>query len=152
MKDDEAAQDPGLYEFLAEKIVSNAAGIFLWAHLVIDVVLQGIRQGDSEGVLSAKVDEMPPQLKGLCRTLREPVETSRLDKARSNRMLLIAAKHESEHLPDLNAMVFSWLDNSDGQLGLLDLAFPPASEYQPYSKDEIATRLKRVAQQVNGLT
>lgn len=151
IKDDEAGQDPDLCRRLAETIVGISAGIFLWAHLVTDVVLQGIRQGDPADVLMAKIKEMPHQLKDLYKKLREPVEKSKLDKMRSNRMLLLAARRETHIMPDMNAMAFSWLDNADGQLGLLDLAFPPASEYQPYSEDEIATRLKRVSQQVNGL-
>lgn len=152
MKDEESGQDPGLCRSLAKTIVSNASGIFLWAHLVTDVVLQGIRQGDPANILMDKVKEMPHQLKDLYKKLREPIVRSRLDKARSDRMLILAAKYIPRGVPDMNAMAFSWLDRTDEQLGLDDFAFPPASECQPYSEDEIAARLKKVAQQVNGLT
>lgn len=151
MKDDEAGQDPSLCRSLAETIVSSASGIFLWAHLVTDVVLQGIRQGDPAAILTAKIHEMPHQLKDLYKRLRNPVGQSKLDKERSDKMLLLAVKHVPRRVPGLNAMTFSWLDRTDEQLGLDNFAFPPASENHPYSEDEIARRLKGVAQMVNGL-
>lgn len=149
-KDKFAGQNVDLCRSLAETIVDNAQGIFLWAHLVVHEILLGVRRGGTAKLLMAQVEEMPPQLNELYKKLREPLEGNKLFKTMSNRMLLLAAKYESSEI-NLNAMAFSWLEYEAGQPGLLDVAFPPANECQPYHEAEITTRLKRVTQLVQGL-
>lgn len=134
---------------VVKDIIDQSQGIFLWAHLVLDAVLQGIRQNDSITTLKAKVQEYPADLESLYAKLRDPVERSIIDRDRSNRLLLLAIK-----VPDgfpLTAVAFSWVLGDD-TAGLLDPEFPTDTTCQPYSEDDVAQRLQHVTKQVNGLT
>lgn len=71
-------------------IVFGSSGIFLWAHLVLENILPGIRQGDSITTLRAKVEEYPADLDSLYEKLREPIEQKLIDNNKANRMLLLA--------------------------------------------------------------
>lgn len=129
-------------EEVVESVVNQSQGIFLWAHLVLDAVLQGIRQSDSVTTLQAKVEEYPVDLDGLYTKLREPIEKSVMDRDRSNRMLLLAARMPDKFPPP--AVAFSWI-HDDGKTGLLDPEFPTETKCQPYSQAEVARRLQQVA-------
>lgn len=139
-------QTGSLIREVVGKITELAQGIFLWAHLVLDAVRQGVRQGDSLETLMLKLEEYPSDLDGLYTKLREPIERSAIDRERANQMLLLALK-----APDrfrLYAIAFSWLDKD----GLLDPEFPVADACQPYTEVEIAERLECARRRVNGLT
>lgn len=139
----------GLIQELVQEITVHSQGIFLWAHLVLQATRQGIRQGDSTTVLMEKLKEFPPDLDDLYTKLREPIQKSDNDRIRSNRMLLLAANTPDEFR--LVPVAFSWLGD-ERESGLLDPTFPAATTCQPYSAQEIATRLDRVTRQMHGLT
>lgn len=135
---------------LVPVVVFHAQGVFLWVHLVIDLLLVGFRQGDPDSVLEAQLRALPPGLDMLYAKLREPIEADEVQRARSNRMLLLAT-HNPCHR-DLTAMAFSWLEGQkDDQGGLLSPNFPSASDMKPYSEDEITKRLDHVKKQIDGL-
>lgn len=131
------------------KIANQSQGIFLWAHLVLDRIFQGIRQGDSTATLEAKIHEYPADLDSLYDKLREPIEKSLIDSNRANRMLLLVIKTPDRFC--LPAIAFSWL-LEDSNTGLLDPEFPTDNEIQPYSEAEATKRMQRVTKQINGLT
>lgn len=131
-------------------VVKHAQGVFLWVHLVIDLLLVGFRQGDPDSVLEAQLRALPSDLDMLYTKLREPIEADRVQRARSNRMLLLATHNPCRH--DLTAMAFSWLEGQQcDQGGLLSPDFPSVSDMKPYSEDEIANRLENVTKQIDGL-
>lgn len=134
---------------IVEELVRRAQGIFLWAHLVLDAIRQGIRRRYSIELLKERLREYPSDLDGLYDRLREPIEKSHIDRKLSNRMLLLAAAAPEGFT--LSAMAFSWLPEDD-QSGLLDPNFPPSTECQPYSEQDTVERLQCVAERVNGLT
>lgn len=134
---------------LVEQLVDQAQGIFLWAHLALDSIRQDIRRRYSVALLKAKLREYPSELDDLYDALREPIVNSPTDRKLSNRMLLLAAS-VPKGFP-LFALVFSWLPEDD-ESGLLDPSFPPSTKCQPYSEKDVAERLQRVAERVNGLT
>lgn len=134
---------------IVEELVCRAQGIFLWAHLVIDTIRQGIRRRYSIELLKASLREYPSDLDGLYDALREPIEKNKVDRKLSNRMLLLAAAAPEGFT--LSAMAFSWLPEDD-QSGLLDPNFPPSTECQPYSEEDVVERLQCVTERVNGLT
>lgn len=144
----EAQNMPELYEKLVKAVVHQSQGVFLWAHLVMDNLLQGIRQRDPPEVLEAKVLEAPSDLETLYDKLREPIEKSEIDRMHSNRILLLAAKNPFEF--DLGAMAYSWLED-ENQPGLLDPEFPTETTIQPYPEQEVARRLDRITRRINGL-
>lgn len=130
-------------------IVNQSQGIFLWAHLVLDRILQGIRQGDSITTLEAKIREYPADLDGLYDKLREPIEKSLLDSNRANRMLLLAVN--APHKFYLPVIAFSWIHDGSNT-GLLDPEFPTDNECRSYSYVEATKRIQRVIEQIKGLT
>lgn len=134
---------------IVEEISSQAQGIFLWAHLVLDSIRQGIRWQYSVHLLKAKVREYPSDLDDLYNALREPIEKSPIDKKLSNRMLLLAAAAPKDF--SLDTLDLSWLPEDD-ESGLLDPSFPDPAKCQPYSEQEIYERLHFVAERINGLT
>lgn len=134
---------------VVDDIVFESQGIFLWAHLVLDNILHGIRQGDSITTLRAKVGEYPADLDSLYDKLREPIEKKLIDNNRASRMLLLAV-----NAPDrfyLPAIACSWILD-DSNAGLLDPEFPTDNEIRPYSKAEADNRIQRVIKQINSLT
>lgn len=135
-----------LIQEVVHKITDLAQGIFLWAHLVLNAVRQGVRQGDSLETLMLKLEEYPSDLDGLYNKLREPIERSPINRERANQMLLLALK--APQLFSLYAIAFSWLDKD----GLLDPEFPVADKCHPYTEVEIAERQECARRRVNGLT
>lgn len=146
--DCEARNVPELYHRLARAVVEHSQGVFLWAHLVVENLLQGIRQCDPPEVLEAKVLEAPSDIEALYDKLREPIVKSEIDMIQSNRILLLAARNPFD--TDLSGMAFSWLEDGP-QSGLLDPDFPSVEIHQPYTEKEIAQRLYRVEVRVNNL-
>lgn len=136
-------------EGVVNDIVLGSQGIFLWAHLVLDNILQGIRQGDSITTLRAKVEEYPADLDSLYDKLREPIAKKLIDSNRANRMLVLAINVPDEfYLP---AIAFSWILD-DSNAGLLDPEFPTDNQCRPYSEAEATNRIQRVIKQINSLT
>lgn len=136
-------------EDIVEEVVSQAQGIFLWAHLALTTLRKDIRRGYSVDLLKAKLQEYPSDLDGLYDELRKPIEKSPIDSKLSNRMLLLAAAAPKDF--PLLAMAFSWLPEDD-KSELLDPSFPPSTKCQPYPEQDVAERLKCVSERINGLT
>lgn len=139
-----------LCQDLAISVVRQAQGVFLWVYLVIDILLTGLRQANSDSVLLEQLNSMPTDLDRLYTKLREPIEADRIQRDISNRMLLLAAHNPGNE--DLPAISFSWLeDQGCGQGGLMDPNFPPHKDLKPYSDEEISHRIERVTRQIDGL-
>lgn len=138
----------GTIENIVEELTGQAQGIFLWAHLVLDIVRLGIRRRYSVNLLEAKLREYPSDLDELYDTLRKPIEKSHIDRQLSNRMLLLAAAAPKDF--PLFALAFSWLPEVDDS-GLLDPSYPPSTTCRPYSEQEVIERLQCVTERVNGL-
>lgn len=148
--DIDAQKRSDICQRLVKNVVGLSQGVFLWVHLVIDILLVGFRQDDPDFVLLARLESLPSDLDKLYTKLREPIEKDRIQKTRSDRMLLLAANNPSSR--SLTAMAFSWLEGQEGdQGGLNNPEFPPASGLDPYSRAEISKRLDHVTKQVNGL-
>jgi len=149
-KDREVQKAKEPYRDLVNEIVDNARGVFLWAYLVVEILLEAVRHGASHNVLKEKLKEIPPELDELYASLRKLVAKSPTDLLMSNRMLLLAVKNPFNK--PLNAIVFSWLDGPESPDNLEDPSFPNVGDRERYSEEEIAKRLDRVQKQVGGLT
>ncbi|KAM0809263.1 hypothetical protein AB5N19_09606 [Seiridium cardinale] len=57
-------RDPGWVEVM-EKIVEKSSGVFLWVRLVVNSLLQGLRDGDTVSELQSRLDELPSDIKDL---------------------------------------------------------------------------------------
>lgn len=135
---------------LAQTVVKEAQGVFLWVYLVIDILLMGFRQADPDSVLWAQLNALPRDLDLLYTKLREPIEADNIQRDRSNRMLLLAARNPNRS--SLTAMAFSWLEELGcDQGGLMNPDFPQPTGMKPYSEEEVSKRVEHVTMQINGL-
>ncbi|CAI4213161.1 unnamed protein product [Parascedosporium putredinis] len=88
-KDRIACREGKSLDPIVEKISSSAEGIFLWAFLVVNKLLEAMRQGDPLHVVRKKLDETPKELNELYTNLRNSI-SSPIDRKRCDRMLLLA--------------------------------------------------------------
>jgi len=133
------------YEEIISKISSYAEGVFLWAYLVVNKLLEAIRQGDPRWVLQKKLDEAPRELNKLYTDLRNSI-ASPIDRVRCDRMLLLAARNPTSQ--QLSALTFSWLDEGE----LEDPDFLSDMLREPYSAREMDQRVSRVSKLIGSLT
>lgn len=136
-----------IVQSLVKEIANGAQGVFLWAHLVLDVVLLGIQHHSSLSAIQEEIRQYPVEIDELYDKLREPVAKNPSAKLRANRMLLLAL-----HCPySLFAIAFSWLEAEDG-LSLVDRKFPGADDIQPYSEEDIEFRFTKASETMDRLT
>ena len=57
--------DLPLLQSLTQRIVSKAAGVFLWADLVVRSLIQGLRNQDDEFILLKRVESLPDRIEEL---------------------------------------------------------------------------------------
>jgi hypothetical protein len=128
---------------LVVEIVNMSQGVFLWAFLVVRLLLSSLSQKDSVLVLRRKLRAIPKDLNSLYRKLLDSIDDS--DRSKANLMLLLVLKNPWDK--PLNAITFSWLDD-------LDETFPSAhmEDFQPYSSQELNDRLLRVDHQLHGIS
>lgn len=138
------------YLYLVGKIADLAQGVFLWAYLVVDIILAAIHQEDKPKIIERKlIEEIPPELDDLYAKMRELVGKIEIDRVRSDKMLLLTAKNPFTQ--PLNALAFSWLDDEE------DLANPNFPFFKEdfdgaYSEAIVQKRQKYVRKQIDGLT
>lgn len=134
----------------ADTVVAHAQGVFMWVHLVIDILLVGFGQSDPDSVLENKLSGLPRDLDMLYAKLRGPMDANSTDRIRSNRLLLLA-KHNRDS-SDLNAIAFSWLEEEGMERrGLMNPNFPQVGYARQYSNEEVSLRIEYVTNQIDGL-
>jgi len=132
---------------IINEVVKQSQGVFLWAHLVVNILLMGIRQGDSQDVLMQKLEETPEELNDLYDKLRSSSAKSDIDKKQADRMLLFTL--QNPFLESLNTLTYSWLQSPHE---LQNPDFPDVELMARYSIDEIEARVDIVRKQINTLT
>lgn len=123
---------------IVQDIVDSADGVFLWVHLVVRSLLNGFRHRYPVAHLKQKLEKMPRELDLLFDKIFNSIDSS--DREKSDKMLLLAATY-----PNLNALMFSWLDD------LEDSDFPFNAPIEAYSDAEIRDRHDVVRLQLDGL-
>lgn len=145
-RDEEIKRSSESYEYLINDIVRHSHGVFRWVHLVIDIILIAIRNGDSPDDLKKKLLEMPDDLDGVYDKLRVLALKNSSDWVRSNRILLLAVQNPFRQ--GLSLIPFSWLESDDE---LRDLEFPQDLSLKSYSTEEIDKRESQVIKRIQGL-
>lgn len=141
-RDQNFARVRDFYLDLATRISYMAEGVFLWASLVVRLLLTGMAQKDSRKVLEEKLEDMPEKIADLYQRLLGTLEG--VDRRRSNRMLLLALMNPFKFT--LNVQIFPWLDDLD------DPRFPPATGLLTLSGTKIRDRREDAKSQIEGLT
>lgn len=61
-------------EYYSREIASNSAGVFLWATLVVQDLVSGIKAGDDEKMLDQRLEDTPPEIDALIRQIFDGVD------------------------------------------------------------------------------
>lgn len=75
------ALDPGFSYSLFDKIVNNSEGVFLWVRLVVESLLDGMREGDRVSDLQKRLDAIPKDLEDLFQWMLDDLSPSYMDHA-----------------------------------------------------------------------
>lgn len=126
---------------LAGYIAHKADGVFIWARLVVQSLVEGMMHRDSIRVLYERVEQAPRDLNHLYEKILESIDP--VIRVRSENALGFVA-----HCPfqTINAMAFTWLED------LEDNDFPMNRPFQTYSWKEIQDRQELARRQVALLT
>lgn len=131
-----------LYVELVEDVVRMANGVFLWARLVVRLLLEGVGHRNSRSALQDKLNSIPKDLDALFDKLLGSVDPS--DRKRSDQILFIATGDLSND--PANALAYSWLEELENP------KFPFSSAVRGYSDEEITKRHHNLRPQLDGLT
>ncbi|KAJ4264312.1 hypothetical protein NW762_005508 [Fusarium torreyae] len=148
------------WQYLEHEIVNMSRGVFLWAYLVVDILITAAHQGDPHHVIRKKLHETPRELDDLYDKMLANKTWGKIDRDRSNRILLLAAEnpfsdypktffpHERPEPPfskPLRLVVFTWLND------LEDDAFPYTKMFHEEADADLKTHLDRAAKQIHAL-
>ena len=103
---------------LVEKIISKAAGVFLWVRLVVRQLLQGLRDGDGIIVLNEKVDGVPEDIENYFAVLLDSIEPS--NRVEASKIFQIALYTEDNFISlHSNCLLdFSFIEQRSSQFAL----------------------------------
>lgn len=129
------------YKRLVYKVVQDSEGVFLWAVLVVRILL-GSASYDSENILFQKMRSLPKELEKVYQTLLKSLEP--LDRQRASKMLFLALSDTQLDL-HMSTLAYSWLDV------LEDPTFPFAKTCRK-TIDELTDQCNSGEQQIAFLT
>jgi hypothetical protein len=90
---------------ILEEILQKAEGVFLWVHLVVKELREGLSNGDTVEILQQLVSEFPPDLEQVFSRMMKSIQPRYL--SHSSRAFQVAL-HASKSLPTL---LYSFLDD-----------------------------------------
>lgn len=73
--------EPGKAEWLVEEVVRRAYGVFLWVHLVVQLLIQGIQDGDDTMALYRRLLSLPIDLQALFQRILGQIEPRHREEA-----------------------------------------------------------------------
>jgi hypothetical protein len=134
------------YDSLVSEVVKRAEGVFLWARLVVRVLLTSIGRFDSEATLFKKLEILPKDLEALYDNLLSGLDS--FDRHQSNLLLLITLHNSNLSASDypLSVLALSYIADLDNE------AFASPGTVKVCSNEELADRFEQVKRQVSSLT
>ncbi|KAK6863511.1 hypothetical protein PG995_000039, partial [Apiospora arundinis] len=125
-------------------LVEKAEGVFLWAKLALSTVQESVMSDDSVADMKRKIDSLPMELEEVFQHIFDSVRNHRYETERRRAMLTLQLVLEnSGHGGGFQLMRYSFVDDYDN-----DQHFVLKSQFQSWSKAEVADRLSRAAKQV----
>ncbi|ROV92880.1 hypothetical protein VSDG_06370 [Cytospora chrysosperma] len=140
-RDSKIGRMRSFYKRLVYKVVQNSEGVFLWAFLVVRILL-GSAGFESERILGQTLSSLPKELGKLYQTLLESLDS--FQRQRADKMLFLALSETQMSLP-LSTLAYSWLDM------LQDPMFPFADTCRR-SVDQLTEQCDSVEQRIASLT
>ena len=133
--------------YLVNRLINKAAGVFLWARLVVKELLSGLRDGDNIRTLLQKVEEVPADLNTYYMRLLESIEPRNREEASKFFQL---ALYDEQDFTSLHSNYL--LDLIFIEEGKPDFALEPLynfSQFDLANKDAVALRLESTARKLN---
>ncbi|KAI0107083.1 hypothetical protein GGR51DRAFT_571307 [Nemania sp. FL0031] len=96
-------------EYLVREIGHRAEGVFLWAVLVVRIIISEAKRGGSDGDLEKKLEEIPEDIDRLYAKMLGSLNPS--EKKLSNRLFFAVLTNPFEL--DMNALCLKWLTSKD---------------------------------------
>jgi hypothetical protein len=107
-----AAQSPAETRALVGEIVDAASGVFLWVKLVVDCLLEGLRNQDTILALQNRLKRLPKGLEALFEHLLKGIP-SEYELESSQYFQLIRCYHETPYNVPLSALALSYFDTTE---------------------------------------
>ena len=122
-------------------ILSKAEGVFLWAYMAVQSILEGIIHEESLDSLRERLNTSDSSLESLFDKLMADIHPAM--RAKSENFFLLALKQIRR---PWNALMYSWVEQLD------DADFPQSLALEPYSMEEYRRRIHEVRLQLRTLT
>ncbi|KAI0883144.1 uncharacterized protein GGS22DRAFT_36489 [Annulohypoxylon maeteangense] len=127
-------------EYLVREIVHRAEGVFLWAVLVVRIILSEARRNGTGVDLRRKLDELPKDMNALYDQILGSL--SYTDRRITNRILFAVLTNPFED--DVNALSLKWLADED--------EWRKTSLHENYTMDVVETHIAYVKNHLDGWT
>jgi hypothetical protein len=134
------AYDPG-YEALIDEVGKRAQGVFLWVHLVVKDLLEGLTYNDSVQTMRERLDQFPDDLEDFFMHMIECIPPVYRRQAVRTFLITMEAPHP------LLLTLHSFLDDIEA-----DPSFCLARPQLPLESSELAFRHERMRRQLEGRT
>ena len=121
---------------LVTEIVDKASGVFLWVHLVVRSLMEGLTNADRISDLRRRLQELPTDLEQYFFYILTSLDSFYLHQASQLFRLALEARNP------LSVLTFSYLDQDD-------LNFALKSEIKSISEDEEAARCDTIERRLN---
>jgi hypothetical protein len=134
-------------ETLVTSLVGKASGVFLWVRLVVNQLLQGLRDGDGIRTLMKKVEDMPTDLDDYFMCMIESIAPQ--DRQEASQLLQLALYEEDEFVTLHSNRVVDFLFIEEGSP---DFALKPSYDFSQLcfaDRDAMAFRLGSTLRKLN---
>jgi hypothetical protein len=129
------------YLSLINKVVDRSDGVFLWAWLVVRLLMAGILRQDPINTLLSTLDTTPKELNDLYTRLLDSLQQH--DRKQAAQMLILVASNR--HVHPFSSLAFYWLDH------LEDPDFPASGEILPFKRKALRAALDTTDRQVRSV-
>jgi hypothetical protein len=134
------AYDPS-YEALIDEVARRAQGVFLWVHLVVKDLLEGLTYNDSLQTMRQRLDQFPEDLEDFFMHIIECIPPVYRRQAARTFLITMEAPHP------LLLTLHTFLDDIEA-----DPSFCLARPQLPFGSSELAFRHERMRRQLEGRT
>ncbi|KAI1455227.1 hypothetical protein F4805DRAFT_286186 [Annulohypoxylon moriforme] len=128
------------YQYLVGAIVQRAEGVFLWAVLVVRIILSEARRQGTKEDLKIKLDELPKDMDQLYDRILGSL--SHADREIANRILLVVLTNPFKH--GLHAACLKWVADRSGWISI--------DSDRKYTKTDAENNITYVENHLDGWT
>ncbi|OQU94913.1 NACHT domain-containing protein [Cladophialophora immunda] len=118
---------------LIDRIVTMSSRVFLWVHLVVKSLLEGLTNHDDAGDLEARLMALPPELDALYKTMLQSINPQ-FYRTQASKLLQVVYSMKGT----ISSLALSFIDDPESPT-------PASSCLDPLPVEVVDSRIKRVA-------